>query len=889
MENSKVNEKYELNEPEDGRRTDYGTSSSWPDAEEDTETIVDKEHVTFVDSDDEGTYMTSSTSPTPHESKELYFRDGQRKIDFVLVFEEKKSRYGINDPHQRFADFQREKLDEEKHDKWRMRFFTNLRKIGLDMESEFVENEDRTIQYMKLCAPWAVLIHYAEELNMKARLQAYTAVSTRWTEGVLNQFKLPNMMTQTVPCQPNQYYTCSFKKSKLEKFLGSEDHSSYFTNTQRSRIVYEILQTSSYGKRRQTEIGIDRLLKEGAFKAAFPLHEGPYKSQNSLRGRRKKWNRRQILYEFWARVGEWNKYQPLDHIREYFGEKIAYYFVWLGYYTGWLFPASIVGLLVFFFGLVTMNTNTVAREVCESGVKYKMCPLCNEDDGCTSWHLSDICFSTKAAYLFDNPGTVFYAIFISFWSVFFLEYWKRTSISYAHRWDCFDMDEEEEKPRPQFSARATATSRNPVTDVVEPYFSKKERLKRIVTGFGIVLFMMALVMIFIVAIILYRIIVSIPLFQNPNTRSHADLVSNLTGSVVQLIIILILGKVYEKIAQIITDWEMHRTESQYEDNLTFKVFIFQFVNFYSAVFYIAFFKGRFSGYPGHYNSILGLRPEVCNAGGCLVELAQQLAVIMIGKQVINNTVEVLIPKIKSFFHRRRFKTAKNTLKSRWEEDYELLPYEGLFEEYLEMIIQFGFITIFVAAFPLAPLFAFLNNIVELRLDAQKLICETRRVVAHRAQNIGIWFTILEFLSHIAVISNAFLIAFTSDFLPRLLYMYQYDWNLQGYVNFTLAVAPHNENCRYFDFRDEKGNHTDFYWTLLSVRLAFVIIFEHVVFGLCHLIEVLVPDIPETLEIKIKREKYLARQALMDTDSLMKIAGQVEIDETDEGEPSAVAN
>ena len=42
------------------------------------------------------------------------------------------------------------------------------------------------------------------------------------------------------------------------------------------------------------------------------------------------------------------------------------------------------------------------------------------------------------------------------------------------------------------------------------------------------------------------------------------------------------------------------------------------------------------------------------------------------------------------------------------------------------VLQFGFITIFVAAFPLAPLFALLNNWVEIRLDAQKFVCETRR-------------------------------------------------------------------------------------------------------------------------------------------------------------------
>lgn len=54
---------------------------------------------------------------------------------------------------------------------------------------------------------------------------------------------------------------------------------------------------------------------------------------------------------------------------------------------------------------------------------------------------------------------------------------------------------------------------------------------------------------------------------------------------------------------------------------------------------------------------------------------------------------------------------------------------------------------------MAPLFALVNNWVEVRLDAQKFVCEYRRPVAQRAQDIGIWFTILEVITYLAVISN----------------------------------------------------------------------------------------------------------------------------------------
>lgn len=50
----------------------------------------------------------------------------------------------------------------------------------------------------------------------------------------------------------------------------------------------------------------------------------------------------------------------------------------------------------------------------------------------------------QVGYLFDHPGTVFFSVFMSFWAVTFLEYWKRKNATLAHHWDCLDFQEEEE-------------------------------------------------------------------------------------------------------------------------------------------------------------------------------------------------------------------------------------------------------------------------------------------------------------------------------------------------------------------------------------------------------------------------------------------------------------
>ena len=61
---------------------------------------------------------------------------------------------------------------------------------------------------------------------------------------------------------------------------------------------------------------------------------------------------RALLYEEWGATSKWIKLQPLDAIREYFGINFAIYFAWLGFYTYMLIPASIAGLLCFFYGKI---------------------------------------------------------------------------------------------------------------------------------------------------------------------------------------------------------------------------------------------------------------------------------------------------------------------------------------------------------------------------------------------------------------------------------------------------------------------------------------------------------------------------------------------------------
>ena len=65
-------------------------------------------------------------------------------------------------------------------------------------------------------------------------------------------------------------------------------------------------------------------------------------------------------------------------------------------------------------------------------------------------------------------------------------------------------------------------------------------------------------------------------------------------------------------------------------------------------------------------------------------------------------------------------------------------YDGTFEDYLEMFIQFGYVILFSSAYPLAGLCALINNIIEIRGDAFKLCHVHQRPFGQRVNNIGSW-------------------------------------------------------------------------------------------------------------------------------------------------------
>ncbi|XP_029607709.1 anoctamin-3 isoform X3 [Salmo trutta] len=837
--------------------------------------------------------VDSLQGTNPGQPSGLLFRDGKKRIDYILVY--KKSSPLV-----------------EK----RVTFERNLRAEGLMLEKEpSLTNTD--IMFVKIHAPWDTLCKYAEQMNIRMPFRKKSYFTDWKSKAMGSRFHLRcRQIKSWLPRNPMKLdkealpdleetdcYTAPFSRARMHHFTINNRHT-FFSNSTRSRIVHHVLQRTKYedGK---SKMGINRLLGNGTYEAAFPPHEGGYKSRHPIKTHGAQ-NHRHLLYERWARWGMWYKYQPLDLIRRYFGEKIGLYFAWLGWYTGMLIPAALVGLLVFLYGFLTMDTSQVSKEICEANTTI-MCPMCEEN--CNPWKLSDSCVYAKVTHLFDNGGTVFFAIFMAIWATVFLEFWKRRRAELTYDWDLIDW-EEEENLRPQFEAKYSRLERvNPISGKPEPFQPFTDKLSRLMVSVSGIFFMISLVLTAVFAVVVFRLIAmeKFASFDWEFVKKNWQFATSGTGVCINFMIIMSLNVVYEKVAYLLTNLEHPRTESEWENSFALKMFLFQFVNLNSSTFYIAFFLGRFAGRPGKYNKLFNRwRLEECHPSGCLIDLCLQMGVIMVLKQIWNNFMELGYPLLQNWWSRRKIKQTEREERTRggqnvenkvqlpqWDKDWNLQPMNahGLVDEYLEMVLQFGFTTIFVAAFPLAPLLALLNNIIEIRLDAYKFVTQWRRPMPARATDIGIWYGILEGIGVLAVITNAFVIAITSDYIPRFVYAFRYgpcvdkeyhheNRCLQGYMNSSLSVfdmgvrwnvsEEQSRYCRYRDYRASPWSPVPYdftlqFWHVLAARLAFIIVFEHLVFGIKSFIAYLIPDMPKSLCDRMRREKYLMQEMMYEAE------------------------
>ncbi|XP_037110243.1 anoctamin-2 isoform X1 [Syngnathus acus] len=906
--------------------------------------------------------LPDNDEPAPSESgidlgPGLFFADGKRKVDYVLCYKSKKrrafkGRLSISsngsipipipglwemDPDSGEAggpapgDVEDSKLTEEEKALMRDEFETGLLDAGLQIERD--KERPNGISFIRLHIPWTILSREAElqkikvAVKKKCELRKRAGIAGMWDSlaAIMNtpfQPDVPDFDVRQDPQTQARFKTLKhpFIRDKLHLYdITSTEN--VFDNATRSRIVAEIISRTTCRHSCQTT-GIMSLVARGVYISAFPLHDGPF----SRRGGKDQRNDRQVLHEEWANYGVMHKYQPVDLIRKYFGEQIGLYFAWLGVYTQLLIPPSVLGIIVFLYGIFTVDTNVPSQETCDDNLNITMCPLC--DGVCDYWRLSSVCSLAKASYLFDNGTTVLFAIFMSLWAACFLEHWKRRQMCLKHTWDLTSLEDEEERVqeelRPEYEealqekkAKMKAKWTTKLTQSgdgvdgerdqmlshqLEPEsLDIEDHLAGYLINVSTLLLLVFVTFSAVFGVAVYRICMLSVWSMNPDPEAKASvrMTVTTTGIILNMLVVLVLEEVYGAIAVWLTELELPKTQEEFEERLIFKSFFLKSMNAFAPIFYVAFFKGRFSGRPGDYVYVFSdYRMEECAPPGCLIELCIQLSMIMLGKQLIqNNVFEVLIPKLRKMYRtiqeqKGKHRSAEDETdedeekrsKQQFHKDFALEPFEGVSPEYMEMIIQYGFVSLFVASFPLAPAFALLNNVIEIRLDAAKFVTEIRRPDAVRCKDIGIWYNILCGISKFSVITNAFVISFTSEFVPRMVYQYIYSGNgtMNGYTehslsyfnvtNFPPGTAPNTtvSVCRYKDYRDppwapDAYTFSKQYWSVLAAKLLFVIFFQNLAMFLSMLVAWLIPDVPRSLREQLKKENMMLMEFLLNQD------------------------
>ncbi|XP_064475288.1 anoctamin-8-like isoform X2 [Ornithodoros turicata] len=580
-------------------------------------------------------------------------------------------------------------------------------------------------------------------------------------------------------------------------FQGVDDSGSFFSSQERQSIIVYLLNSlrATRGEALHNtrfvegQSIVQRCLSEGIVEQILPLHD-----KHNLDKLRKSW------------VQAFFQCQPLDSICDYFGVKIAIYFAWLGHYTSALTFPALVGFLLWAF--------------------------CYEQQ-------ADVCF-------------VLFALMNALWATLYLESWKRYCAELAYHWGTIDSQSQLlTEPRPLFTG---PLGPSPVTGRLEPaYPSWKRHLFRYLITVPVIVFCLSLV--FMVMFLIFQLQVNVPLFMsryslnmfqtwwdNCISRLQYPFWLSYGPKVLLALTISVLDGFYQRIAIWLNDQENYRLDEDYENQLIIKIAVFQFVNSFLSLFYIAFYLQDMD------------------------KLKEQLAALLITRQVIGNIKESLVPFLTEHFNLVRICAAtpvKRSSKRFREEDSSngdghltqgqvecaMYKYEGTFEDYLEMFIQFGYVVLFSPAFPVAALCALLNNIIEVRSDAFKLCMIFQRPFGQRAENIGTWQDAMEVMGVIAVIVNCALIG-TSGQMQRL------------FPSLTWGST-----------------------------VLLIVIIEHVILFLKFAIAYAIPDIPQWVATEMAKIEYHRREAAKSLQSVRhhdKRTSTVGLSTTDLGTVKQVA-
>lgn len=251
----------------------------------------------------------------------------------------------------------------------------------------------------------------------------------------------------------------------------------------------------------------------------------------------------------------------------------------------------------------------------------------------------------------------------------------------------------------------------------------------------------------------------------------------------------ILNTILTQIATRLTQFENYETAGGYETALTQKIFVMNFIMSYLGIFLTAFVYVPFGAVIVPYLDVfnVAVRPFAedekqlhhTNPSWSINpdRLRKQVIYFTVTAQVVNLGMELIVPylkrrgfaKIKEIQSERAAKNGGATPSAaandppedtafleRVRKEAELDVYD-VTADLREMVVQFGYLSLFSVVWPLTAVSFLINNWIELRADAMKICVEMRRPTPWRADTIGPWLDSLSFLTWLGSLTTSALV------------------------------------------------------------------------------------------------------------------------------------
>ena len=485
------------------------------------------------------------------------------KLDYVL-------RYTSTEPEPNYRN--RKYLKQESFTSLRLRHFIELLSKGLFLvlEKSIFEQDDRFVQ---VAASFEVLCNQAEVQALRFPLSPEIILKFIPELGLLPNEKggLISKSRAGIALDDNEYdfigkRSIAFKFSDLAAFRGGNYRklgysivkSTFLPKKTRLYLTDSIISSCTvklqFNNTRNSSL--PQLLEIGVYRSYYALHDNSlhhFKINNEhlyddiprgTRAHLRKWTDTSILVYARNCQTDMNSF-PLDDIRAYFGEQIAFYFAWLGFYTEWFQYLAIIAVLFTFYGAY-----------------FKLV------DG-KPW-----------LYIFDNELTPIFGLISSVWSTLFLKFWKRRANTLSFKWD-MDSYDEIELPRVQW--KPTDKHQSPVTGKEVEYVPAFQR--RLIRVFGT--FLMTVSFLILCGFTAGNIAFTSFLQQ---MNGWADFSTVIASSVFVIAQIVLIMPVYEVVAMLVNNMENYKFPTRYNDRLVLKQFAMSFVNSFGLLFFSATIK-----------------------------------------------------------------------------------------------------------------------------------------------------------------------------------------------------------------------------------------------------------------------------------------------------------